>query len=110
MLHRIRNPENETIRFAHNKKGVVPEKIRKKQLIGAAPESGGRSNKTIIYTVNRLFLQKKYTKLDDSTEQELVKTDNTRPRERTENKAKAGKQRQNDSLIFARKVAKTVNK
>ena len=39
MLHRIRNPENETIRFAHNEKGAVPEKIRKKQLIGAAPES-----------------------------------------------------------------------
>lgn len=58
MLHRIRNPENETIRFAHNEKGAVPEKIRKKQLIGAAPESGGRSNKTIIYTVNRRFLQK----------------------------------------------------
>lgn len=58
MLHRIRNPENETIRFAHNEKGAVPEKIRKKQLIGAAPESGGRSNKTIIYTTNRLFLQK----------------------------------------------------
>ena len=58
MLHRIRNPENETIRFAHNEKGAVPEKIRKKQLIGAAPESGGRSNKTIISTVNRLFLQK----------------------------------------------------
>lgn len=58
MLHRIRNPENETIRFAHNEKGAVPEKIRKKQLIGAAPEYGGRSNKTIIYTVNRLFLQK----------------------------------------------------
>ena len=58
MLHRIRNPENETIRFAHNEKGAVPEKIRKKQLIGAAPESGGRSNKNIIYTVNRLFLQK----------------------------------------------------
>lgn len=58
MLHRIRNPENETIRFAHNEKGAVPEKIRKKQLIGAAPESGGRSNKAIIYTVNRLFLQK----------------------------------------------------
>lgn len=58
MLHRIRNPENETIRFAHNEKGAVPEKIRKKQLIGATPESGGRSNKTIIYTVNRLFLQK----------------------------------------------------
>ena len=58
MLHRIRNPENETIRFAHNEKGAVPEKIRKKQLIGAAPESGCRSNKTIIYTVNRLFLQK----------------------------------------------------
>mgnify|MGYP000130344649 FL=1 len=58
MLHRIRNPENETIRFAHNEKGTVPEKIRKKQLIGAAPESGGRSNITIIYTVNRLFLQK----------------------------------------------------
>ena len=58
MLHRIRNPENETIRFAHNEKGAVPEKIRKKQLIGAAPKSGGRSNKTIIYTANRLFLQK----------------------------------------------------
>lgn len=58
MLHRIRNPENETICFAHNEKGAVPEKIRKKQLIGAAPESGGRSNKTIIYTANRLFLQK----------------------------------------------------
>ena len=58
MLHRIRNPENETIRFAHNEKGAVPEKIRKKQLIGAAPESGGRSNKTIIYTATRLFLQK----------------------------------------------------
>lgn len=58
MLHRIRNPENETIRFAHNEKGAVPEKIRKKQLIGVAPESGSRSNKTIIYTVNRLFLQK----------------------------------------------------
>ena len=49
MLHRIRNPENETIRFAHNEKGAVPEKKKKKQLIGAAPESGGRSNKTIIY-------------------------------------------------------------
>ena len=58
MLHRIRNPESETIRSAHNEKGAVPEKIRKKQLIGAAPESGGRSNKTIIYTANRLFLQK----------------------------------------------------
>ena len=58
MLHRIRNPEDETIRFAHNEKGAVPEKIRKKQLIGAAPESGGRSNKTIICTVTRLFLQK----------------------------------------------------
>lgn len=58
MLHRIRNLENETIRFVHNEKGAVPEKIRKKQLIGAAPESGGRSNKTIIYTVIRLFLQK----------------------------------------------------
>lgn len=56
MLHRIRNPENETIRFAHNEKGAVPEKIRKKQLIGAAPESGGRSNKTIIYIYNQSAL------------------------------------------------------
>lgn len=45
--------------FRINEKGAVPEKIRKKQLIGAAPGIGGRSNKIhYIYTVNRLFLQK----------------------------------------------------
>ena len=62
MLHRIRNPENETIRSVRNKKGAVSEKIHEKQLAEAAPGSGGRSNETIIYiyiyTVNRLFLQK----------------------------------------------------